>query len=276
MQGRIRITNHGNRMFLLAIAWLVCVAIPFSQAASSEQPEKQDNSLKVGVSVNSPPFVYLQGKQPVGLEPELASELGKFLKRPVRFVEVKWIDQIPTLLEGRTDIIMSGMSITAMREARIAFSDSYLKTGQMAMVRREDKNRYSQGYATVLQQAPTKVIGAVKGTTGEQFVLKDLGTAKKIRLFNTSSEGINALTATFETRRIDILIHDGPILISELAERQSIDLALVPSLLTEEYLAWGIRKNDPELLESVNRFLKTMKENGRLVSIVQRWIPLTK
>ena len=276
MQCRQRMSNQGIILFLAAILWLLCTGVSNSQAASTRQTEIASNTLKVGVSTNSPPFVYLQGKDPVGLEPELANELGKFLNRPIEFIELKWTDQIPALLEGRTDIIMSGMSVTTMREARIAFSESYLKTGQMAMVRREDKNRYSQGYATVLQQAPTKVIGAVKGTTGEQFVLKNLGSAKKIRIFPTSSEGINALTTAFEVRRIDILIHDGPILISQLAERQAIGLALVPSLLTEEYLAWGIRKNDVELLKAANRFLKEMKQNGRLVPIVQRWIPLTK
>ena len=276
MQSRQPINHQGIIQFLVAILWLICTGVPGSQAASTRQTDNASNTLKVGVSTNSPPFVYLQGKDPVGLEPELANELGRFLNRPIQFVELEWVDQIPALLEGRTDIIMSGMSVTTMREARIAFSASYLKTGQMAMVRREDKNRYSQGYATILQQAPTKVIGAVKGTTGEQFVLKNLGSAKKIRIFTTSSEGINALTTAFEVRRIDILIHDGPILISQLAERQAIGLALVPTLLTEEYLAWGIRKNDIELLKAANRFLNEMKNNGRLVPIVQRWIPLTR
>lgn len=276
MQSRIRKSKYGVILCLLTAVWLVCIGLAVSQAASPKQTDTGENAIKVGVSTNSPPFVYLQGKEPVGLEVELANELGKFLNRPIQLVEVQWKDQIPALLEARTDIIMSGMSVTTMREARIAFSDSYLKTGQMAMVRREDKNRFSQGFATILQQAPTKVIGAVKGTTGEQFVRKNLGTAKKIRIFDNSSEGIKALTTALGVMRVDVLIHDGPILISQLAERQAIGLALVPELLTEEYLAWGIRKNDVELLESANRLLRQMKENGRLVPIVQRWIPLTK
>ena len=276
MQSRIRTSKYGVILCILIAMWLVCVGLPSSQAASPKQADTDENAIKVGVSTESPPFVYMQGEALVGLDVELANELGKFLNRPIQFVAVPWKDQIPALLEGKTDIIMSGMSVTTMREARIAFSDSYLKTGQMAMVRREDKNRFSQGFATILQQAPTKVIGAVKGTTGEQFVRKNLGSAKKIRIYETSNEGIKALTTALGVMRVDLSIHDGPILISQLAERQAIGLALVPELLTEEYLAWGIRKNDVELLESANRLLKEMKENGRLVPIVQRWIPLTK
>jgi ABC-type amino acid transport substrate-binding protein len=171
---------------------------------------------------------------------------------------------------------MSGMSVTTMRQTLIAFSDSYLRAGQMAMVRREDKHRYAQGYAAIFQQAPVQVFGVVKGTTGEQFVLKNLSEAKKIRTYKTAAQAMAALTTPLGANRIDLLIHDGPILIHLLAGRQSIDLALVPVLLTEEYLAWAMRKDDVQLLEATNRFLESMKKDGRLRPIVQRWVPFTK
>jgi len=50
----------------------------------------------------------------------------------------------------------------------------------------------------------------------------------------------------------------------------------LPSLLTEEYLAWGVRKNDVELLQSANSFINTYKKDNRLHEIVNRWIPLSK
>jgi polar amino acid transport system substrate-binding protein len=268
-----------HRPILIMLISGLCLLTAFgnvSRAASSSGPETAENALKVGVSVNSAPFVTLQNKKLVGLDIELAKALAAYLNRPLQFVEVDWKDQIPALQEGRTDIIMSGMSVTAMREALIAFSEPYLQTGQMAMVRREDKHRYAQGYAAIFQQAPVQVFGVVKGTTGEQFVLKNLSVAKQIRTYKTATEAMSALTTALGTRRIDLLIHDGPILIHLLAGRQSIDLALVPTLLTEEYLAWGMRKDDVQLLEATNRFLKAMKTDGRLKPIVQRWVPFTK
>jgi len=47
-------------------------------------------------------------------------------------------------------------------------------------------------------------------------------------------------------------------------------------LLTDDYLAWGIRKNDTELLISANRFIDTYKQEGKLNSIISRWMPLEK
>ena len=115
-------------------------------------------------------------------------------------------------------------------------------------------------------------IGVVKGTTGETYVLDNFGTAKKIIAFNTSKEAVEALL----NNDIDILIHDGPIVLMLASEYDSKGLTTSTSHLTEEYLAWGIRKNDTQLLESANRFIETYKREGKLDSIINRWIPFKK
>jgi polar amino acid transport system substrate-binding protein len=246
---------------------------PGSTRTGDAKTDVDQNALRVGVSTNAPPLIYKQGNEIVGLEAELARELGKHLNRPIHFVELKWKDQIPALLDGHTDIIMSGMSITSKRQVRISFSTPYLKTGQMALVRREDENRFPIGFAGILGQSPSLRFGVVKGTTGEQFVRQNFEQAEKIRVYNTSREAMGALLTIALVSRIDILIHDGPILIMLAAEDESSKLAIVPHFLSEEYLAWGIRKNDSDLLASANAFIDTMKREGRLESIIQRWIP---
>jgi len=237
------------------------------------ETDVDDNLLRVGVSTNAPPLIYRQGKEIVGLEAELARELAKHLGKSIQFVDLKWKDQIAALLDGRTDIIMSGMSITRKRQVRISFTTPYFKTGQMALVRREDKNRYPKGFAGILGQSPVLKFGVVRATTGEKFVRQNFDQASRIRVYNTSREAMRALSTIVLVNRIDILIHDGPILIMLAAEDESSKLAILPYYLTEEYLGWGIRKNDTELLASANAFIDMMKREGRLDTIVQRWIP---
>jgi hypothetical protein len=58
-----------------------------------------------------------------------------------------------------------------------------------------------------------------------------------------------------------------------LASENEADLVPLSSLLTEEYLAWGVRKNDVELLKAANSFIEALRNDGRLASIVDRWIP---
>ena len=44
----------------------------------------------------------------------------------------------------------------------------------------------------------------------------------------------------------------------------------MPDYLSEEHLAWGIRKNDPQLLDAANQFVAELKQDGRLQAATRR------
>jgi polar amino acid transport system substrate-binding protein len=118
------------------LSLLVCY-LGFSGCVGTSAVESvasNETLLRVGVTADAPPLIFKKGDAYAGLEAELAEELGRFLHKDVRFVEVPWEDQIQTLLDDRTDIIMSGISITPLREVLIAFSIPYFRTGQMALM----------------------------------------------------------------------------------------------------------------------------------------------
>lgn len=230
-----------------------------------------ENTLRVGVSTNAPPLIYKQGEKIVGLEAELAQEFAQYLGKSVRFIEVEWEDQIPALLDNRTDIIMSGMTVTKMRLIRISFSKPYYKTGQMALLHKRKQGLFPLNYYGIKGRSITSNIGVVKGTTGEQYVLDNFGNAKEISPFDTSKKAVDALLQN----DIDLLIHDAPIILRLASENDSKGL-ITTSLLTEEYLSWGIRKNDIELLKSANHFIDSYKQDDKLNSIISRWIPFKK
>ena len=103
-----------------------------------ERAEVPPNALRVGITSTYPPMIFRQGGQVTGAEADLARLLGPRLGRPVYFIEVPWDQQIDTLIGGKTDIIMSGMSVTDARAVRIAFTEPYLEGGLMAAVRTEE------------------------------------------------------------------------------------------------------------------------------------------
>jgi polar amino acid transport system substrate-binding protein len=45
--------------------------------------------------------------------------------------------------------------------------------------------------------------------------------------------------------------------------------------LTQEQFAWAVRKDDARLADSLNVALRSMKGNGTLRYILNRWIPVT-
>jgi ABC-type amino acid transport substrate-binding protein len=238
-----------------------------TQTAPPPQPQDQ-NILRVGVSTNAPPIIFKQRERITGLEADFARDLAGHLGRHLHFVELKWDKQITALLDNQIDIIMSGMTKTALREARVSFSTPYFRSGQMALIRMKDAASFRTGFYAIRDDL---AIGAVKDTTGEFFVLEQFGNNKTVS-FSKSTDGVEALIRG----DIDIFIHDAPVIMYLGSVNENRRVTPVYSLFTEEYLAWAVRKDDTRLLEGANTFLQKINKNGRLKHLIQRWIPLTK
>ena len=221
--------------------------------------------LKVGITPIFPPVIYKEGGKFVGVEADFARLLGEELNRPVEFVEVKWEDQIPSLVDGRTDIIMSGMSITHTRELRITFSKPWLIIGQMALVRRADAYRYALGFPA----KPEGTIGVLKATTGDFLVQEEFSTTDR-KTYKTGQEAARALIK----KRIDLFICDAPTIWWLAGLHEADGLIAVPIFLTREPLAWGIRRSDTNLLNSANAALEKWQQDGRANATIKRWIPM--
>jgi ABC-type amino acid transport substrate-binding protein len=250
---------------LVSIFWMSGCASTADRATAPEIVAPSENLLRVGVSPDEPPLIFKQDQQIVGLEADFAREFAAYLGKSLRFIELKRQDLISALLDNRIDMIMSGMSITALREMRIAFSSPYLRSGQMALVRRDDAARFMVGYYAF---SKSSAMGAVKDTTGEFFVQEHFSQVKTM-LFSTSKKGVKALI----DGKIDIFIHDAPTILYLASTFENKDLTPLYPLLTEEYQAWGIRKSDEKLLNSANRFMQSLERGGRLKAMIQRWIP---
>src|SRR5262245_15025232 len=95
---------------------LVALAAGCTSAAPSAPDRPTNPSLRVGLAPDSPPVVFRQGPQIVGLEPDMARALAEALGRPLEFVPYEWDNLIPALLAGRIDVIMSGMTVTPARQ----------------------------------------------------------------------------------------------------------------------------------------------------------------
>jgi polar amino acid transport system substrate-binding protein len=232
-----------------------------------EQSSVQSSPLRVGITPNFPPVIFKQAGKLIGVEVDFANLLSKELNRPVEFIQVTWKDQIKSLQEGRTDIIMSGMSITEAREVRIDFTSPYMRSGLMAAMRSEDAPRYNSVERIFLDYLS---IGVVKDTTSDVFVQHKMPKARRIPL----SKAADAVFE-FQARRIDLFIHDAPSIVWLVAENEA-DLKGLWKFLNEEHIAWGVRKGDDELLTKVNAILERWREDGTLQKVLVKWLPYFK
>ncbi|MBV5350228.1 transporter substrate-binding domain-containing protein, partial [bacterium] len=144
--------------------------------------------------------------------------------------------------------------------------DSYLKIGQMLLIREKDVKRFPKA---LFDQAAGVRVGVERGSTGEQYALKTFAWGG-VTHFDTTEAGIRAL----EQGGIDCFVHDAP-----TVWRFSADFATQrPGLiglfepLTDEPLAWAVRKDDAALLQQLNKELGRMRSDGALQKILNKWI----
>ena len=221
--------------------------------------------LRVGVSPNSQPLIFKQGGQIMGIEADFAQKLGQALNRKVVFVEMAWDKQIDALEANKTDVIMSGMSITPARSMRINFANPYLHSGLSAAFRRANVETASL-LANVLRNQEKRV-GYVNNTTGEFFCMKRFAKARKNGYANAQS-GINAL----KSGKIDMFVHDAPI-IWWLSANNEAEVVSFPELLNVEPLAWGVGKHNMALLDEINALVAQWETDGTSEKIIRNWIP---
>lgn len=248
-------------------ALLSAVTVLIAACASRQEPVPPVMSnppLRVATTPDYPPLVFKRGGRLLGVEPDLAAQLAMELKRPLVFVEREFEQLIPTLLAGDADIIMSGMSITEARKFRVAFTEPYLNNGLLAMMRTEDREKYDTKEKILRAHAN---VGVKRGTTGDAFVQKEMPNAVRVGV-QTPSDGAWEL----RNRRVSLFIHDG-YSIAWLVSENEADLTAMWTPMTEEYLAWAVRRQDVQLLQAANAMLERMKQDGTLTHIIRRWLP---
>ena len=223
-------------------------------------------ALRVGFSPDYPPLVYKQDGRVVGIEADNARAVGEILARPITLVELPFEQLIPALAAGRIDVIMSGLSATAQRSKQVAFTDAYLRVGQMAILHKDKVARFAQPWSIYREGVR---VGVERGTTGDAFAQRELKDAK-ISYYDDSAAAFEGLRRD----EIDLYAHDAPTSWQRAQSMENDDLISLYAPLTEEMLAWAVRLEDAALAAELNQALALMKSNGTLQYILNRWIPV--
>ena len=223
--------------------------------------------LRVGVSPDNQPLVFKQEGRVVGIEVDSAKTVGELIGQQMTLVEMPFDKLIPALQAGEIDVIMSGLSVTAERSKTLTFTEPYMKMGQMAIMHRDKVAEFAQPWAVYREGVR---IGVEPGTTGAAFAETELKDAE-IKFYTDAS----AAFAGLRSNDIDLYVHDAPTSWQLATSSDNSDLISLYSPLTNETLAWAVRKDDGALAGELNGALAKMKANGTLRYILNRWIPVT-
>jgi polar amino acid transport system substrate-binding protein len=251
-------------IIVLVLVFLVFCACGKSKQDDQDLQKPEREPLRIGMTPNYPPMIFMQDGRYAGIEADFARGLAREFQRPLLFLPMKWEQLIPALLEGKIDLIMSGMTATLARKMRIDFSDPYFTAMLVGAMRSTDKEKYDSR-ESILQMHGS--VGVIPGTTADAFVQRNLPNARRIAIAEVRHAALE-----LKTMKIDLFISDGPGIVWLVSENEA-ELAGFWKALAEEPLAWGVRRGDEEMLTSVNRILEKWKSDGTVDEVLTRWLP---
>jgi len=265
------LTKIRKRLFTAAISLFILIlcgcATPELSRENSFFSPQTPGTLSVGITASSPYFVCKEAKTGSfsGLEIDFSHKLAGLLGLKLKLVELSLEEQIPALEHRKVDIIMSAIPITEMRQLRVAFTEPYLTIGQLALTVPGKAGNYPSAQ-TIL--ATTGRVGVEKGSTGDIFVQRYLPAAEQF-YFPTVDAALSAL----RNNKIDLFIHDAPVIWSCTDNTRETAFALLDFPLTTEQLAWAVHKEETALLAAANKALREWKDDGSLQELLAKWLP---
>jgi len=261
---RIQIAIAG----LLALCLAACQSLlpPAGAGADARLQSILDTGeLRVGVAADLPPLS-MKDKQGriIGLEIDLVEALGAAMGLEVVLVEMQFAELLPTLERGGVDLVISGLTITPERNARVAFAGPYFISGTSLLAR-------SEAIANVASpdelNAPNRTYVAMAGTTSETFVLEMLPRAKLI-LTQDNQTGAQLVISG----KADALIADLHVCNFAMWRNPDADLHTMRTPFTIDPLGIALPADAPLLLNLVDNYLTTLENTGLLGQYKAKWL----
>ncbi len=214
--------------------------------------------LRVGTTLDYPPFSSGTLDQPGGIDITLAKRLGDSLGVPVQFVQTSW----PTLTQDFTarafDLALSGVSITPSRTALGAFSAPYHIGGKTPIGRCLDQDRFKD-FLTIDQPETRAVFNP--GGTNERFARQHLQHAQFI-IFPDNRYIFQELMAG----RADVMFTDEIEVALKTQQHRPLCALMPGQRLTYQEKAIWLHKDDA-LKQYIDDWLQTIIADGSLKTL---------
>ena len=194
----------------------------------------------------------------------VAEEMG-FTRDQVKWVTVPFNSSYKPGAKD-FDFDINQISITAKREEAVTFSDGYY-TASQAIITLKDSD-YAD--ATTLADFANARLGAQIGTTSLDAIDNDIQPSTQPQIFDNTNDAKQALL----NDQVDGMVADLPtalyITAVEIPQGTVVGQFQVSSGETEQFGL--LMEKGSELAPCVNKALGTLKDNGTLAQIEQRWM----
>jgi polar amino acid transport system substrate-binding protein len=262
---------HSLRTRTFALLAATAASLVFTAAARADQLDdiKKKGEIVIGVLGTDEPnsFVDPKTREIVGYEVDIATAIAKKIGVKPVFKQLAVAARIPELQQGRVDILAASLTHNKEREALVDFSLTTFVTGQKVLV------KTSSGITDVPQLAGKKVL-TVKGGTQEPNIRKAVPNVDVVT-FETTQQAFLALQ---QGKGVGY-VNDEASLVNDYAKLGPAkkDYAILPTNISVEPLALGLKKGEKGLKTLVDGVLRDLESSGEADKLFVKWYgPATK
>jgi len=226
---------------------------------------KESGELIVGTSPDYPPYEFhlLNDKEGevVGLDIDIAKEIAREIGVKLTVKHVVFHKLFDALNQGDADLVIAGLAPSEGRRQLVDFSDVYYQAIQNMLIRATDAE-----IITSIDDLRGKTVGTQKGSIQEDMVHKHILGAQYV-----VKETINELIGDLLEKRIDAAILEKPVAESYVAKNKNLINIECRSGAYDALLgsAIAVKKGNQHLLKEVNRILKKLKRENKIVEFVE-------
>lgn len=236
-------------------------------ACSSGDKKDAKKELVIGLDDTFAPmgFREKEGGELVGFDVELAKRACELMGYEAKFQPIDWSVKETELKTKKIDMIWNGYTITEKRKEQVAFSQSYLKNRQVIITLKDKGITTKADLAgmTVSLQAMSSALEAVEKDEGFVKSLKDGAVIE----FATNEDAFHDL----EAGRSDAIVVDEVLARYYVKQNGEEKYFFLEENFGEEEFGVGLRKEDTELLEALNKAMDTMKKDGSYDKAYANW-----
>lgn len=248
--------------FILVLGLLISSAMVYiNPAAYAEQDQKWEKikergELRVGLSADYAPMEFehtVNGKtEYAGVDIDLAKKIAKDNNLKLKIVNMSFDSLLGALKTGKIDIVISGMTSTPERKKQVDFSDSYMMTKNIMLVKKDKVNDYKD-----IKDFNNKKVGAQKGTEQEKIAQTEIENAS----INSLSRLPDVILA-LKSGKVEGVVVEKPVAEAYLKQNPKLGISNVKFNEEEKDTVIAVPKDSPKLLSQINKTIKEVKDKG--------------
>ena len=199
----------------------------------------------------------------IGIDVEVAQAIAKELNLELVIDNMGFTAALEAAQNGKSDMVMAGVTVNEDRLKVMDFSDSYATGIQVVIIK--------EGSDVTMDNLDTKKIGTQLGTTGYIYAsdTPENGGYGEDNVVGYDN-GITAVQALLNGQVDCVIIDNAP---AQEFVKANPGLTILEGAWVEEQYAIGFKKGNTKLVNAVNEALKKLIADGTVQAIVDKYIP---